>query len=231
MVGEAHGIEDEMATLDLGDKRRNDRLRRVLSDLAAMPAVSIPQAVGGGRAETEAASRLFENGAIDLQDILAPHCGATLPRVPREPVAVVVQDTSELDLTRPEQQVRGAGPLDGGARRGCFVHPLSAFPPDGLPLGCLWVEHWTRPSDDETLDAAARRERRRQLPIEDKESRRWITGLEQAHRVAAAAPQTEVIAVADREADIYELLVAGQPPGGAQFIVRLSGPGAGASGV
>jgi hypothetical protein len=75
--------------------------------------------------------------------------------------------------------------------------------------------------EDEPLDAAARRERRRQLPIEDKESLRWITGLEQAHRVAAAAPQTEVIAVADSEADIYELLVAGQPLAGrADFILR-----------
>lgn len=221
MVGEAHWIEDEMATLDLGDKRRNDRLRSVLSHLAAMPAASIPQAVGAGRAETEAAYRLFENGAVEFQDILAPHYQATMTRVREQPVVVLVQDTSELDLTRPEQQVRGAGPLDGGARRGCFVHPLSAFTREGLPLGCLWVQHWTRSGGDEPLDAAGRRERRRQLPIEDKESRRWITGMQQAHQVAAAAPDTEVITVADSEADIYELLLAGQSsPGGAQFIVR-----------
>lgn len=217
----ANWVEEEMATLDLGHKRRNDRLKVVLSDLAAMPAASIPAAVGGGRAETEAAYRLFENGAIEFQDILAPHCQASLARVREQPLVVLVQDTSELDLTRPEQQVRGAGPLDGGSRRGCFVHPLLALTLEGLPLGSVWVEHWARPDSDEPLDAQARRERRRQQPVEDKESQRWITGVRQAHRVAAAAPDTEVITVADSEADIYELLLAGQSsPGGAQFIVR-----------
>ncbi len=221
MAGAANWIEDEMATLDLGHKRRNKRLKAVLSDLAAMPAASIPAAVGGGRAETEAAYRLFENGAIEFQDILAPHCQATMTRVREQPVVVLVQDTSELDLTRPEQHVRGAGPLDDGSRRGCFVHPLAAFTPGGLPLGSVRVECWTRSFVDEPLDAAARRERRRRLPIEDKESLRWVTGLEQAHQVAAAAPGTEVIVVADSEADIYELLVAGQPEQGrAHFIVR-----------
>jgi hypothetical protein len=50
---------------------------------------------------------------------------------------------------------------------------------------------------------------------------RWVVGLQQAHRVAAEAPNTEVISVADSEADIFELLVEGQSlDGRAQWIVR-----------
>ena len=37
---------------------------------------------------------------------------------------ILVQDTTETNLTRPEQQVVGAGPLDGGTRRGALLHPL-----------------------------------------------------------------------------------------------------------
>lgn len=222
MTSTATWVEEEMAAVDLGHKRRNERLKRVIGELAAMPAASIPAAVGGGRAETEAAYRLFENAAVEFDAILAPHCQATLQRVRQQQTVVLAQDTSELDLTRPEQQVRGAGPLDGGARRGCFVHPLLALTPEGVPLGSLWVECWTREeATGERLDQAARDKLRKQTPIEEKESQRWVTGLQQAHQVAASAPNTEVIAVADSEADIFELLVEGQSlEGQAEWIVR-----------
>ena len=215
-------VEEEMVTVDLGHKARNKRLKSVIADLAAMPAASIPAAVGGGRAETEAAYRLFENEAVEFEAILAPHHQATLERVRQQRTVVVPQDTSEIDLTRMDQQVQGAGPLDDSARRGCFLHPLSAFSPEGIPLGTLWVECWTRDeSTAEVLDQAAKAKRRKQIPIEEKESHRWVVGLQQAHRVAAEAPDTEVITVADSEADIFELLVEGQSlEGRAQWIVR-----------
>jgi hypothetical protein len=66
-------IEEEMATLDLGHKAREKRLKIVMSQLAAMPAASIPAAVGGGRAEMEAAYRLFDNDAIEFDAIIAAH--------------------------------------------------------------------------------------------------------------------------------------------------------------
>lgn len=215
-------VEAEMATVDLGHQARNKRLKSVIGDLAAMPAASIPAAVGGGRAETEAAYRLFENEAVEFDAILAPHFQATLERVRQQRTVVVSQDTSEIDLTRPEQQVQGAGPLDDGARRGCFLHPLLALTSEGIPLGTLWVESWTRQEPTgEVLARAEKDKRRKQTPIEEKESHRWVVGLQQAHRVAAEAPDTEVISVADSEADIFELLVEGQSlEGRAHWIVR-----------
>ena len=215
-------VEEEMGTVNLGDKRRNERLKRVIEDLAAMPAASIPAAVGGGRAETEAAYRLFENEELEFDAILAPHWEATLKRIRQEPVVILAQDTSELDFTRPEEQVRGAGPLDGGSRRGCFIHPLLALTPSGVPLGSLWAKCWTRPEPSgEVLDQEARIRLRKRTPIEEKESLRWVEGLQKAHKVAASAPNTEVVSVADSEADIFELLVAGQTPEGqAKWIVR-----------
>ena len=47
-------VVDEMQTVDLGDARRDARVRVVLADLAPQPSVSLPAAVGGGRAETDA---------------------------------------------------------------------------------------------------------------------------------------------------------------------------------
>ena len=210
-------VEQELATLDLQDERRNRRLKRVVADLAARPAMSIPAAVGGGHAETAAAYRLFDNPAMEFESVLAPHREATLARVQAQAVVVVAQDTTEIDLTRPHEPPRGAGPLDAGPRRGCFLHPLLAVTPERVPLGTVWTRCWARDEPPpERLSPAARKRRRARTPIEDKESQRWIDGLRAAHEIAALAPQTEVISVADSEADIFELLLAGQAEAAAE---------------
>ena len=99
-------VLDEMKTADLKDKRLNNRLGEVLSQLGGHPTASIPAACGG-HAEMTAAYRLFDNENATFEAILQPHIDATRQRIVAHPVVLVVQDTSEIDLTRPEQQVAG----------------------------------------------------------------------------------------------------------------------------
>src|SRR5262249_30186203 len=63
---------EEMRTVDLKDKRHDDRLRIVLSQLEAHPTASIPAACGGW-AETTAAYRLFDNDEVGFDDVIEPH--------------------------------------------------------------------------------------------------------------------------------------------------------------
>lgn len=212
----AEWVEDEMKTLDLGDTRRDDRLKEVLGALAAQPCASIPAAMKGGRAETEAAYRLFENDHFGFEEMLNPHCEATLQRIAAEMVVIIAQDTTEIQLTRPQTQVAGAGPLDEGARRGCLLHVQHVFTPELVPLGSIAAETWVRQEAPRTraakATAAERRQERLQTPIEEKESHRWVEGVRFAHRIAGLTPGTEIVSVSDSEADIYELLVAAQLP-------------------
>src|SRR5438477_12233067 len=113
----ASWIMDELQTADLGDKRLDRRFGEVLNQLSGRASASIPAACGG-YAETAAAYRLFDNAKATMAKILAPHQDATRRRMAAQPVVVLAQDTTEIDLTRPEHQVKGAGPLDGGPRRG-----------------------------------------------------------------------------------------------------------------
>jgi len=212
-------VIDEMETVDLKDKRLNNRLGEVLSQLGGQPAASIPAACGG-YAETAAAYRLFDNKKVDFQSILQPHIDATRRRLADQAVVILAQDTTEIDLTRPEQQVKGAGPLDGGPRRGIFLHPLHAFSPDGTSLGTLHAEIWAR-GDEPPPSKCERSARRKHTPIEDKESQRWVNVLQRAREEARLAPNTRVVCVADSEADIYELLTEGQrQPQEIEWIVR-----------
>jgi hypothetical protein len=212
---------EEMKTANLPDKRLNERLVAVLSQLSAQPTASIPAACGG-YAEMAAAYRLFENERLCFKDVLQPHVDATRRRVAEQPLVILAQDTTELDLTRPQQQVAGAGPMDGSKRRGAFLHPLHAFTPDGVPLGTVAAHIWTRP-DEPHLTSAERRARRMVLPIEQKESQRWIDLLRRGQELAAEVRATRFLCVADSEADIYEYLAEAQTePRRTDWIVRAA---------
>ena len=166
--------------------------------------MSIPAAMKG-RAELEAAYRFCDNNKVSPEAILQPHYAATEERIRQNDIVLLVQDSTELDLTRPEQQVAGAGPIECQSRFGAFYHPLVAFAPNGLPLGTVWKKSWAREEIKTELTADEKNKLRKQTPIEDKESYRWLEGVRAARKVAEHCPQTTCVCVADSEADIYEL--------------------------
>ncbi len=195
--------EQEMATADFGDARLDTRVAVLLSALGKRPNLSIPAACGG-RAEMKAAYRFCDNGKVTLEKVLEPHITCTRQRIAEQPVVLLVQDTSEIDLTRPQQEVKGAGDLDG-ARRGFLLHEMQAFTPEGTPLGTVWTEILNRTEGVSHASPEEKRTKRKALPIEDKESMRWLTGLRQARELAQQTPGTQCICIADSEGDIYEL--------------------------
>ena len=194
---------EEMKTADLEDKRLNERLMMLLSALGERPTASIPAACGGFN-EMTAAYRFFDNEKTTYENILAPHAERTLERMAQHPVALLVQDTTELDFTRPQEYMIGAGSLDGSSRCGAFLHPLVAFTTDGTPLGVCWTKMWTRDKPVEKTQAE-KEKRRKATPIEEKESIRWVEGLRQARNAAQQLPDVQCVCIADSEADIYEL--------------------------
>jgi hypothetical protein len=210
---------DEMRTVDLKDKRLDVRLRIVLSQLAEHPAASIPAACGGW-AETTAAYRLFDNDKVTFEDVIEPHLESTQIRIAAQPVVLFVPDTTEINLTRPQQQVVGAGPLDGGTRCGVLLHLTHAFTPDGTPLGTVQAIPWTRDEDKRSSSVQTRAERAAK-PIEEKESFRWLLSMQRAREEARRQPQTQIVYVADSEADIYEVIAEGmEEPRSADWILR-----------
>jgi hypothetical protein len=197
-------IDLEMNDVDLRDKRLNQRLKQILSDLAERPTASIPAACGG-KAETTAAYRFFDNDKVLPQRILDPHYQKTKERIAAQKVAICVPDTTELDLTRPQQQVEGTGPLDEGSRWGALAHLAHAFSEDGTPLGTIGSQMWTRDQPTAKLAASPAELARKQIPIEEKESYRWLESMRQVRSVAEEVPGTKCVVVADSESDIYEV--------------------------
>ena len=197
-------IADEFDGVDLGDLRLNRRVLKIATRLGGCPTGSIPAATDG-RAEMEAAYRFFDNSNVTPADVLAPHREATLQRIGQCSMVVLAQDTTELELTRPTQQVEGAGPLTSEKRRGSYYHPLMAFNLENLCLGTVWNKHWVREKIHVGRSEADKQRAKLATPIEDKESMRWIEGIRAGREVAQACPQTTCVCVSDSESDIYEL--------------------------
>ncbi len=209
---------EEMKTAELEDKRLNARLTALLSALGEHPTASIPAACGGFN-EMTAAYRFFDNEKATWEKILAPHAEQARQRMAQQELVLLVQDTSELDFTRPQEQVVGAGSLDGSSRCGAFLHPLVAFTADGTPLGTCWAKLWTQHEPAEET-RAEKEKRRKATPIEEKESFRWIEGLRQARDVAQELPDVQCVCIADSEADIYELFSEPRGQRRVEWLVR-----------
>ena len=209
---------EEMTTVDLGDERLDTRAVRLLSALGNRPNLSIPAACKG-RAELKAAYGFFNNKKVTFAKVLQPHVARTRERMAQQEVVLLVQDTSEIDVTRPEQEVVGAGELDG-SRRGFLLHEMHAFTPEGTPLGTVWAQIVNRTEGVSHAAASAKQRARKQTPIEEKESRRWLDGLREARQVAQQLPEVCCVCVADSEADIYELFSEPRGAASVHWLIR-----------
>jgi hypothetical protein len=194
---------EEMATVDLGDERLDRRAELLLSTLGGRPNLSIPAACNG-RAEQKAAYGFFDNDKVTFEKVLEPHVACTRARMAEHATILVVQDTTEVDLKRPAQQVVGVGELDE-ARPGFLLHEMHAFTIEGTPLGTVWAEILNRTEGVSHAPPAEKQRKRKHTPFEAKESVRWLTALQKARDLAQALPDVCCICVGDSEADIYEL--------------------------
>jgi hypothetical protein len=214
-------LKDEVQGAALGDQRLTKRLGKIVEQLGAKPNMSVPAATHG-RAEMEAAYRFFDNDKVSPEKILQPHIEATRERISQAETVLLVQDTTDLDLTRPNQQVKGAGPMEYDTRRGAFFHPLLAFNSHGLPLGVAWQKSWARSKIKKKRTKKQRDGWHRKTPIENKESFRWLEGMRAARDVAEACPRTTCVCIGDSDADVYELFCESRSTsqGEVHFLVR-----------
>ena len=106
----------------------------------------------------EGTYRFFANDKVTPELILSKHFECTRARCSQQSIVLLIQDTTEVDLTQLTEQMDGAGPLDNNHRFGAFVHPLLAMDGNGVPLGFAWAKMWARElqqPDLQTVSTAA----------------------------------------------------------------------------
>jgi hypothetical protein len=195
----------EFGRAELGDKRRTERLMQVASALGQRPRASLPEAANGDEAALKGMYRFFDNDCVEHQAILDSHIGATNERIQAVDTILAVQDSTEVYWTHGAE---GLGTLrgGGGSHEGCLVHSTLAMTPERVPLGLLQQQVWRRLGPPRLGDHTQR-------PIEDKESRKWLTSLEAVCATREACPTTHFVSVGDREADVYDLFLVPRSAG------------------
>lgn len=215
--GAEEWVHEEFAGARLGDERLRQRLYTLAQDFLAQPGKLIPQACQGLEAKSKAAYRFFRNKGVDMQALLKGHVEATAQRVRTHNVVLAVQDTTTLNYTA-HPSTEGLGPINTTKDHavGLLVHDTMSFSLDGTPLGLLDVQCWARDPK-----AAGQKATRKSWPIEQKESVKWLRSYQAVAEVQALCPETMLVSVGDREADIHELFLhAQQCEGGPKLLVR-----------
>ena len=186
----------ELKHLDLGHERRNTRFSSIVSQLVNNPDSSIPQA-GGNWADIKGTYRFFSNKCVSATAINLSITKATGERCQSHDIVLSVQDTTNVHFS---SSAEGLGYLDHGRGNGYMVHSTMGIDNQGCPIGLLHQKIWAR--DKKTL---GKTQIRADLDIEQKESYKWLEGIEASEQLLKDTKC--IIHIADREADIYELFI------------------------
>jgi hypothetical protein len=135
-----------------------------------------------------------------MEILLKPHVEATAERIRKHQVVLAAQDTTTLDYTAHPEADLGPTCHENDSCIGLILHDTLAFSPEGTPLGVLDGQCWTRDPKE-----TGKKAKRGKLPIEQKESFKWLKSYRAVAEVQALCPETMLVSVGDREADIYEL--------------------------
>ena len=192
--------KDEFADAELGDKRLNIRLVKLAQQLSNQPLSSINQACQDW-ADTKAAYRFFDNPRLGAAEILSPHQERTKERMLAHQTVLAVQDTTDLDYSA-HPKTAGLGPIGNHQENalGLLLHTTLIFTTEGLPLGVLSQQTWSRPQQ-----AGQQEYEHKRIAIADKESNKWLKALEETEHIAPES--VGMVTVGDREADLYEFLL------------------------
>lgn len=220
-------VDAETAACELGDARLNQRLGAILEALGERPGKSLPTAFQDW-ANTKAAYRFFANANVSEDKILEGHFTASGQRIrASEGPLLILQDTTEFSFKRASPEKIGFTKISTGRKVqegrhnkhticGLLMHASLAITPDGLPLGLTAAKFWSRDKFRGTT-ALKRKVNPTRVPIDQKESMRWLDSLRRSTKLAGSPERC--VHIGDRESDIYELYCLAQDLG-TNFLVR-----------
>ena len=219
-------MDEENAACRFQDERLKKRFRLLLKQFWESMGQSIPFACQDW-ANTKAAYRFFSNDHVSEQDILGGHFQATSERfATSDGPILILQDTTTFSYQREHPErigftgKSGTCKIDGRIQPrtqcGILMHSSLAVTTEGVPLGLAAIKFWTR-KKFKGCNALKRKINPTRVPIEEKESYRWLENLRQS--TALFGDPQRCVHIGDRESDIYELFCTAQDVG-THFLVR-----------
>jgi Transposase DNA-binding/Transposase DDE domain len=193
----------EYSDVHFEDTRLDDRLMRVLAQVAVNPSLSFPEQMETV-ADREGLYRFFGNTKVTVDALLEGHRGQTLRRMAGKSVVRIVHDTSEFVFKGDRE---GLVTLQRETKGFSGHFALAVAGDDSRDaLGVLGMYPFLHKQQSKGLTRSQKTKKLRKTPRAEKKSCRWET---QAIEVAGYLPSgTRGIHVMDREADDYYVFSA-----------------------
>lgn len=193
-----------------GDYRINIRFGKILQTLSVQIKHSIPLTFKEW-ADIKGVYRFLNNKKVTDKAILESQSSI----ISVEPFAtyLAIHDTTEIDLTG-HRGSDNLGCLSYKNKKGFYIHNTLLTDQAGIPACIFNQYYWNR-----SAESLSKKKARKHLPIEQKESHRWIESVEKVNKYFNAYPQSTLINICDREGDIYEMLSM-EYPAHSHYIIR-----------
>lgn len=217
-------IDNEVMGCKFQDVRHGKRMRQLLEQLSGKVGATTPWA-SQDWANTKAAYRFFGNNRINEANILAGHFASTQGRFAATSgfPTLVLHDTTEFSFTRENvgsigilKKLRVGYACQYHTTCGILMHSSLVITSEGQPLGLAAIKFWNR-DKFHGANALKRRINPTRVPIEKKESIRWLENVRQSTELLNDPDRC--VHIGDRESDIYELFCLAKQMG-THFLVR-----------
>jgi len=147
--------------------------------------------------------RFLENENVSISELVKSLCDHCQQQVKGRHV-LAVSDTSEVNLQSHAGRLKREelGVVGNDRDVGFFIHPTLALDAEtGFPLGLSALQLWTR---DPNRPTVKERGGYNNLPIEEKESFKWLASAERSQHCLKTGGASLVTHIGDRESDLYE---------------------------
>ena len=197
--------------VQLHDMRRTRRAVQAATSMAENPMGSLPAQMQGWK-ETKALYRLLDEPDVTFAALMQPHLHQTREQANASPVVLLVQDTTDIDLSH-RRKISGVGQIGNERGRGFFVQTVLAVRPETREvLGCMAQEPFVRIPAPEGEQRYQRRQR------QERETDVWMR---QVQAIGTPEPGSMWVHVGDRGADMFPFFQACQATQ-THFLVRAA---------
>ena len=179
------------------DKRLNKRAEKILEALSENSVGSIPEACNT-HTETIGAYRFFDNEKASSETVMQGFYLATKERMASQKEILFISDSTSYVFTG-RKTLTGMGVLRNFKARGLIMHSTLAVV-NNIVLGLIKQKSWGRKPED-----YGKRMERKLLPIEQRESFKWVEHMRKAQEFLSE--NQHGIYICDREADMVDLFM------------------------
>lgn len=190
------------------DRRLSTRFGRIIDQIGNNFGCSLPKSAGNV-GQTQALYRFMNNSKVSvplLYQSAGSFCKEELSKLSGK-TYLSVSDTTTLNYTTNKSR-HHLDCLDSVKQKGLFCQTMMLMDDSGCPHHLVRQSFYNRPAATLGQSRSVSSTQQAKIPIEDKESYRWLEDYQELETLFGQMPQHRIVHLIDSEGDIFELFAS-----------------------